>query len=358
MRRLPVLLALALAALLALAGGSPVAADGRTSGAADRVGDRAEEGIRGDGGRHRGDDDGRHRRGDGFPTVIPLPVGFYPEGVEVGARTDLFVGSVLDGALFKGDLATGEGAVLAEGVDGRVVAGLEFDRRTGSVWAAGSEGGEGRLFAFDAESGEVEHAIPVPGAGLLNDLVVTRRAIHATDSFAPVFWTQRLDRHGEPQGDPTSVPLTGDFQFVAEGDPFAVNLNGIVATDRGARTLVAAHTDLGVLYAVDARTGAATEIDLGEATLPSVDGIVLSGRTLYAVRNFPNTISVVELAPDARSGRLVAEVTSPLFRVPTTADASPIGLYAVNSRFDEGFPPSFGGEPKSLEYEVVRLPLR
>ena len=57
-----------------------------------------------------------------FPERIPLPDGFYPEGIEVGTGHDFYVGSLLDGAVYKGDLRTGDGAVLAPGVAGRFLA--------------------------------------------------------------------------------------------------------------------------------------------------------------------------------------------------------------------------------------------
>ena len=37
-----------------------------------------------------------------YPESIPLPDGFYPEGIEVGADHDFYVGSPLNGALYKG----------------------------------------------------------------------------------------------------------------------------------------------------------------------------------------------------------------------------------------------------------------
>ena len=74
-----------------------------------------------------------------YPDSIPLPDGFYPEGVEVGTGHDFYVGSLLDGAVYKGDLRTGEGALLAAGVEGRFLAGLKYDQRSGLLWAATAE---------------------------------------------------------------------------------------------------------------------------------------------------------------------------------------------------------------------------
>lgn len=289
-----------------------------------------------------------------YPESMPLPDGFYPEGIEIGAGHDFYVGSLLNGALYKGDLRTGQGEILAEGAEGRVLAGLSFDSRSGLLWAIGSEGEDFKAFAFDSDSGDLVHEVPVPG-GFPNDLVVTRDALYITDSFAPAFWTIPLTNRGAPEGPATMVPLSGDFELVTEGDPFPVNLNGIDATPNGER-LIAVHSLLGVLYSIDPATGHATEIDLGGDDVSFGDGIVLHGKTVYVVQNFINQVGVVELSPDLASGDVVETITSDLFRVPTTGAMFGNTLYVVNARFDVAFPPSLGGELVSIEYEVVTVP--
>lgn len=288
-----------------------------------------------------------------FPASIPLPDGFYPEGIAVGTGHTFYAGSLLDGAVYAGDLRTGEGDILATGVEGRLVAGLSFDRRSGLLWGVGSEDGAGRAFVFDGTSGDLVAAIAIPG-GFLNDVVVTREAAYITDSFADVLWTVPLDNRGRPAGPAEAIPLTGDFEFVTTGD-LPINLNGIDATPNG-KTLVAVHSDLGVLYRIDPRSGEATEIGLGEDGVPSGDGVVLHGRTLYVVQNFFNQVAVVTLDPDLTSGQVTDVITSDLFRVPTTAARFGNDLYLVNARFDVAFPPAFGGDPMSIDYDVVRVP--
>lgn len=290
--------------------------------------------------------------GVSFPDTMPVPSGSYPEGVTVGQGPELFVSSLLDGALYRADLRTGEGEVIAEGQPGRITAGLFHDNRSDLVWAAGLDGGAGAVIAFDADSGDDVAVVSVPGA-FLNDLVVTRTAVYVTDSLADVFWTIPLDKHGLPSGPATAVPLSGDFTFVTQG-PLPVNLNGIRATPDG-RTLIAVNSSAAELYRINPQTGDATTIDVGEP-VPSGDGLVLQGRTLYVVQNFLNQILVIELAPDLVSGTVVGTITSPDFDVPTTAARFGASLYAVNARFNDGFPPFLGGPPQNLDYSVVRVP--
>jgi streptogramin lyase len=288
-----------------------------------------------------------------FPDRIPVPDGSYPEGIAVGYGQDFYVGSLLDGAIYRGDLRTGDGAVLAPGAEGRITVGLSFDRRSGLLWAAGLEQGIGAILAFDGRTGALTHRIPLPQAGFLNDVVVTRDAVYVTDSFADRLWTVPLTSHGAPAGPGAAIQLSGDFQLVTEGD-LPLNLNGIDVTPDG-RTLLAVHTSLGVLYRIDPATGDATAIDLGGATVPFGDGVLLHGRTLYVVQNFLNEIAVVRLDPRFATGTVVGTITSEDFRVPTTMARFGGSLYVVNARFDEALPPLFDAEPQDLDYDVVRV---
>lgn len=297
-----------------------------------------------------------------FPESIPLPSGFYPEGIAVGRGHDAYVGSLQGGAVYEVDLRTGEGAVLADGVDGRVLAGLSFDRRSGLVWGVGVDAGSAVALAFDSRTGEVAAEVTFPVVpfvdSFVNDLVVTREALYVTDSFSDVLWTVPLTNRGLPAGPARALPLSGDFTLVGPGDvppgALPINLNGIAATADG-ETLLAIHTTLGVVYRIDPGTGVATEVDLQGASLPWGDGIVLHGTTLYVVQNFLNQVAVVDLAPDLRSGEVVRTITSDLFRVPTTAAVFGSSLYLVNARFDAGFPPVLGGPVLDLDYEVVAV---
>jgi sugar lactone lactonase YvrE len=115
------------------------------------------------------------------------------------------------------------------------------------------------------------------------------------------------------------------------------------------------HSSLGVLYRIDPATGAATTIDLGGASVPSGDGILLQGRTLYVVQNFLNQVAVVELDPGLASGAIVDTIVSDGFRIPTTVARAGNRLYLVNARFDVAFPPGFGGITTSIDYDVVMV---
>lgn len=280
-----------------------------------------------------------------FPQVIPLPNGFQPEGIAAGHGTTFFVGSIPTGAIYRGDLRTGQGALLVPGQAGRRAIGLDFDGRTKLLYVAG--GPTGAAFVYDALTGADVASVQLTSeaATFVNDVVVTRAAAYFTDSSRPVYYRLPLANDGTLPDPPTveEIPLSGDYQHV----PGAFNANGITATPNG-KWLIIVNSVQGALYRLEAGAGHATRIDLGGAAVPNGDGILLHGKTLYVVQNFLNQIAVVRLDPQLTSGSVTTVITSPLFRIPTTVARFGNALYVVNARFDT--PPA-----PDTEYEVVRV---
>jgi sugar lactone lactonase YvrE len=279
-----------------------------------------------------------------FPDVIELPDGFQPEGIAVGSGNTFYVGSIPTGAIYSGDLRTGEGEVLVPAQAGRAAIGLKYDERTGLLFVAG--GPTGFAYIYNGETGEnVDEIQLTTGPAFINDVVVTQDAAYFTNSQQPVLYRVPLENNGELPATPTveEIPLTGDYQFT----PNAFNANGIAATPNG-ETLIIVNSVDGVLYNVDPATGVATRIDLGGDTVLNGDGILLQGKTLYVVQNRLNQIAVVELDSDLTAGEIVDTITSSAFRVPTTIARFGNSLYAVNARFGTPATPD-------TEYEVVRV---
>src|SRR4030095_15744234 len=90
-----------------------------------------------------------------FPDVIALPNGFRPEGIASGNGTTFYVGSISTGAVYRGDLQTGEGSVLVPAQAGRSSIGLKYDPRTGLLFVAGGVAGKDFFFDGDRKSGGV-----------------------------------------------------------------------------------------------------------------------------------------------------------------------------------------------------------
>ncbi len=110
------------------------------------------------------------------------------------------------------------------------------------------------------------------------------------------------------------------------------NLNGIARTPDGDALLVV-QSNTGFLFRVDPATGAATRVDLGGALLTNGDGLLVVGRTLYAVQNQLNRVAVVELNKAGTEGEVTGFLTDPRFDIPTTVAAFGNRLYLPNARF-------------------------
>ena len=274
-----------------------------------------------------------------YPETIPLPNGFQPEGIAIGGNT-FYVGSIPTGAIYRGSLRTGKGAVLVPAEAGKAAIGLDLDR--GRLYVAG--GSTGEAYVYDARTGrEIARYVLTTGTTFVNDVVVTRTAAWFTDSVNQVLYRVPLGQGGRPgPGSPVQpIPLTGDIQYAT-----GFNANGIDATRNG-KTLVLVQSNTGELFTVTP-AGVTREIDLGGGSVPNGDGILLDGRILYVVQNRDNTIAKVKLDPRLRSGRIVRHLTDPDLRVPTTIDDHGRRLYAVNARF--GTPPT-----PTTDYDVVQL---
>lgn len=286
-------------------------------------------------------------QGPPFPAVIPLPNGISPEGIASGTGTRFFVGSLANGAIYEGSYRTGEGRFLHDPAafgEQRMAVGLAHDARSDLLWVAGGLAGTG--YVYDTDSGATLARLALTSAmpAFVNDVILTRTAAWFTDSFQPVLHRVPLDRRRLPAGPAQSVPLAGDFVFV----PQAMNANGIDATPDG-RTLLLVNSATGALYTVDPGTGVAAAVDLGGATLPAADGILLDGRTLYVVQNLLERIAVVRLSADLRSGIVSDDpIASPQFMIPTTVARFADSLFVVNSRLN--VPPG-----PSVEYQLVRV---
>jgi sugar lactone lactonase YvrE len=262
--------------------------------------------------------------GSGFPERIALePDGFRPEGIAIGEEATFYVGSIPTGAIYRGDLKTGEGSVFIPGAEGRAAIGVEYDH--GLLFVAG--GGTGKGFIYSATNRNLlaspqlatEPIDPMTNPTFVNDVAVARGAAYFTDSRRPFLY-----RFGDDGV--TRIPLTGDIVYQAGN-----NANGIEATPNG-KKLIIVQSNVGKLFTVDPQSGETDEITLDQ-TVVNGDGILLDGKTLYVVQNRDNKVAVVRLGRGLDSGTVTMHLTDTDFDVPTTIDEFGKRLYAVNARF-------------------------
>jgi hypothetical protein len=280
------------------------------------------------------------RSGHSFPDVIHVPDGFQPEGIARGGGTSFYVGSLVDGRIYRGNLRTGTGAVLVEGEAGTVAVGLEVDRRN-RLWVAGGPTGAARV--YDARSGDLlrSYSLAAPGAGFVNDVVVTRRAAFFTDSVNQVLYRVAIGPRGR-LGAASTLPIKGELVYET-----GFNANGIEAGP-GGRALLVVQSNTGKLFVVSARSGGSREVELSGGDLQFGDGLLRVGRTLYAVQNQLNQIAEVRLGAGYSTGEVRRTLTDSDFMVPTTVAAFGPWLFAVNAKFGSEMTPA-------TPYEVVKV---
>ncbi|MFE1382432.1 hypothetical protein ACFW6S_26175 [Streptomyces sp. NPDC058740] len=269
--------------------------------------------------------------------VVSREPGVLPEGIAVSTDGTLYVSSDGLGTLYRGRIGSPDLAPFpARGVEDRTsTLGVHTDRR-GRVLSVGGatltvHDRHGRLLARrTAEDGPL-------GAPHLNDLVVTGDAVYVTDWANPVI--HRAELRGSTVG-PLEPWL--DIRSAFPGFPARYwLLNGIVADETGSTLLVASNGTEAV-WRIGTADRDVSRLDLGEQSF-GADGMVLSGRTLYAVLNYgaPHGVYIARLDRELRTGTVTHRLTDGPFDLPTTLARHGCRLYVVNSQLDEppGRPP-------------------
>ncbi len=297
-----------------------------------------------------------------WPDLLPIPLGYEAEGIELGRNQDFFVGTLSfsgnltnAGAIYKGNLITGEGQVLVPPTGKRLV-GLSYDARTDYLYAAtGFSGGwagpwsEQGVKVFTGTSGRLLGEIIFGDDILINDVLVTDTAVYCTDSANAVLYKIPLENDGRVfSPDAEKIEMTG-FEM-AEG----LNANGLVG-DFDGKELLVINLGTGVLYLVDTESGAASPVNIqGEEQLfQNGDGLYMDGRTLYIMQNFAQKIAVVEMSDDLTQGTFVKNIVSDDFAIPTTIIGFGNCIYAINTHYLELT--AEGADPTLVESEVVKV---
>ena len=88
----------------------------------------------------------------------------------------------------------------------------------------------------------------------------------------------------------------------------------------------------------------------GDGEVDEGDGLLLQGRKLYVAENQHDRVTVVRLRRNLSAGRIVQQIDSGRFEVPTTIARSFGRFYVVNAKFMRPNP--------DMSYEVVKVPKR
>jgi hypothetical protein len=130
------------------------------------------------------------------------------------------------------------------------------------------------------------------------------------------------------------------------------NGNGIVTSPDG-RSLIIGYWYSGALYRLTLATGEVHRI--AAPALPSADGIVRRGNTLYVARSVDNEVDTLRLSADADRAEAVATRTYPGADTVTGVAVSRGRLLVTNSQMDTYL---YGDPQTSPDFTVESLPLR
>jgi streptogramin lyase len=275
---------------------------------------------------------------EAFPTVIPLPDNWLPEGIAIGAAPFAYFGSRASGSIYRANLATGAGEIIHDGPGAAFPAvGLKIDHRN-RLFVSGGSAGDGRV--IHAVSGELLARYQFTTAtSFMNDVVLTPWGPYFTNSREAALYHLPIGTDGklpDPDGF-VRLPLGGAWEQRGTGN----NANGIARTPDGAGLLVVNSANQ-LLYRIDPATGIAVQVDLGGYLLEAGDGLLLDGNILYVVQNRLQILAVLQMNSDGTAGTLARRVVleSPPFNVPTTVakyESGAIGgrLYLPNAKFGQ-----------------------
>lgn len=273
--------------------------------------------------------------------VMSLPNGFSPDGITISGQGTVYVVSIFDGAIVRGNVEETEiASVLVEGKDGRPGWGMDLDATDTLLFVAGGFAGTARI--YDTETGALIEELSLATGGIVNDVIVADDAAYFTNSSLPELYEVAINAENGNARESRVIPLTGDFEYGAD---FFANANGIDYLGDG--KVVVNHSFFGKMYVVDLDTGVATEMGLGEEKV-SADGITLDGNTLFAVEAVDDRLAELEVSDNLEKATLVRRISSKHFDFPTIIAAHDEHIFVVNGKLSTERGPE-------VPYEVIRL---
>ena len=129
--------------------------------------------------------------------ILYLEDNFFPEGITISKKGDIFVGSLKENKIvvFRNKEKYAKTFIPSESNDLMSVIGILADDRNKILWACSSNPGVSNypsknpivsLKAFDLNSGSPLQSYEFPNGGFCNDLAIDHKGnIYATDSFNP-----------------------------------------------------------------------------------------------------------------------------------------------------------------------------
>lgn len=274
--------------------------------------------------------------------VLSLPNGFSPDGISIAKDGTIYVASIISGKIVKGttdDSQISDYLVDSERKGGSW--GMDLTENDKYLWVAGGLAGTAR--SYDAQTGELVANVTLTNFGVVNDLIVTEKAVYLTNSSFPILYKIPLNAEGKQSGEASVIKLSGEFDYSPK---YFANANGI-DYDRDTNRLIVNHSQLGKYYSINPETGEAKEIDLqGETS--SNDGIAIDGSVLVGVEPPKNQVDIFQLSNDHKQATLSQRLTADVLDFPTLVAYDDNYWYIVNGKLSTKATPD-------MAYEIVKI---
>jgi sugar lactone lactonase YvrE len=293
-----------------------------------------------------------HRPGDAsaaYPITVDGSDAF-PESIAAD-RHHVYTGSIADGTVYRGSPGAKRlEPFLPAGQDGRTQA-TGIKTAGDRLLVAGAF--TGRFFVY-TDAGQLVSSYRVPDTGektLVNDEAVAPNGdVYLTDSLrAVVYRVPAAEVHAPATGAQRTLQVAYRLPDYVAGQS---NGNGIVTSPDG-RSLIIGYWYSGALYRLTLATGEVHRI--AAPALPSADGIVRRGNTLYVARSVDNEVDTLRLSAGADRAEVVATRTYPGAGTVTGVAVSRGRLLVTNSQMDTYL---YGDPQTSPDFTVESLPLR
>ncbi len=200
--------------------------------------------------------------------VIVLEGATSAEGIAAGRGTTFYAGDLALGDIYRGDIRTGTSELIIDAPDGRMAVGMKADIRNNLLFVAG--GATGHAYIYNTATAEpVADVVLTTRGSFINDVTLTREGAWFTNSAAAELYFIPVSASGRV-GAVQTLPLRGPAADLTA----AFNLNGI-ASAKGGRVLIVAHSGNAEIYTVDPETGESALVN--GVSVPNVDGILVRG---------------------------------------------------------------------------------
>ncbi len=274
----------------------------------------------------------------------------YPESVAVDSASGrLYVGSVKDGTLFRGELGKPTMEVISPGgADGREMAtGVFF--ANGRLAVVGRQ--TGKMFVYDVTADQPKllasfhNGLSGPESTFLNDVTfASDGSAFVTDSVNPVLYRMVPDGADKYRLEEYVHWNAQQLGWVRMPGAPGINFNGVVVTPDGKYLILSKRNDSS-LYRFEIGTKEIIKVQLPDKAVFTQDGLFIDGRTVYAAQNTPQSVSILDFAPDYASAVKRGEITHPSFRFPTSVAKIRDRLIVVSAQFDtKGSPAAVSGD--------------